>query len=210
MKAIICGFVALVCCSLAFAKQFEIFDGQFYNGLHYPLVDIIEWGEQDKELPHLEFHLHSKGKLIDVSVVPADKGGKPVFYIMYDLKFRNERICRHVLAPAQFKEGTKVYAYRDNSDPDYDNIYFYSFPWVKGKGKNVVDYAMPTYERCTDEQASNLPEGKGAAPLATPTATPAKPTDAAKPRGPASEGPPPREGGGVPIDYDNTAVPFSF
>ncbi len=209
MKTLLYSVLAFTIGTSALAKEFERFDGQFYNGQHYPLVDNIEWGEQDKELPHMEFHIHSKGKQVDVAVVPGDKGGKPVFYIMYDLKFRNERICRHILAPAQFKEGTKVYAYRDNSDPDYDNIYFYSFPWVKGKGKNVADYTMPNYERCTDEHASNMPEGKGTAPLATPApAAPAALPE--KPRAPASEGLPPREGGGVPIDYDNTAVPFSF
>ena len=82
--------------TLAFAgKQFEIFDGQIYNGKVYPLVDIIEWGEADGELPHLEFHLHSKNNPMDISVVPGDKNGKPVLWVMYDLKFRSERICRH-------------------------------------------------------------------------------------------------------------------
>ena len=221
MKILPYCFAALLAfSSSAFAKQFEIFDGQIYNGLYYPMVDIIEWGEQDHELPHIEFHVHSKDKPVDVSVVSGEKGGRPVLWIMYDLKYRNEHICRHVLAPAHFKEGQKLFLYRDNSDADYDNIYIYSQAWTK-KGKvKANDYTMPNYERCTDEQASNMPEGQGAAPLAmptpatAPTAAPAMPTGSvALPRGPASispTAPPPREGNGLKIDYDNTAVPFSF
>src|SRR5262245_6388041 len=117
----------------AHAKDFETFDGQYYNGQFYPLIDIIEWGEADKELPHLEFHVHQKDKPIDLAVVSGEKGGKPVLWIMYDLAYRGEHVCRHVLAPAQFKEGQKLYLYRDNTDGDYDNIFVYSEP-MKQKG----------------------------------------------------------------------------
>ncbi len=180
------------------AKQFEIFDGQFYNGLYYPMVDIIEWGEANGELPHIEFHIHSKDKPIDVSVVPGDKNGKPVLWVMYDLKFRGERICRHVLAPSHFKEGMKLYTYRDNSDSDYDNIYISSEP-MKETGV-IKTYAMPTYEPCTDELASNKPDNSR------------KPSSQAAPNvsSPAAPSAPGKDGKNIGVDYENNAVPFSF
>ena len=142
----------------SFAKDFEVFDGQYYNGLFYPLIDNIEWGEQDNELPHMEFHIHQKDKAVGVSVVSGIKGGKPVLWIMYDLAYRGERVCRRVLAPRQFKEGQKLYTYRDNSDPDYDNVFIYSQPWVQKGSKKIPEYTMPAYERCTGENADNMPE----------------------------------------------------
>lgn len=206
-------------------NEFERFDGQFYNNKFYPMVDIIEWGEQDKELPHIELHFHSKEKPMDIAVVPGEKGGRPVLWMMYDLKFRGgEKICRHVLAPAHFRKGMKLYTYRDNSDPDYDNIYVYSEPQKKLKGANkqpVPEYQMPDYQRCIDENASNMPYEPGekvadapapGAPSAAPGAD--KPVNEPKlvtpvkvEREPANAKPRP---GNLPVDYDNTAVPFSF
>src|SRR4051812_13396559 len=122
MKTILVASIALLFSLQAHAsKEFEIFDGHYYNGQFYPLIDNIEWGEADHELPHMEFHIHQKDKAVGVAVVSGTKGGRPVFWIMYDLSYRGEHICRRVLAPAQFKEGQKIYAYRDNSDADYDN-----------------------------------------------------------------------------------------
>jgi hypothetical protein len=181
-----------------FAKQFEIFDGQFYNGLYYPMVDIIEWGEANGEWPHLEFHIHSKDKPIDVSVVPGDKDGKPVLWIMYDLKFRNERICRHVLAPLHFKEGMKLYTYRDNTDGDYDNIYISSEPMKETSA--IKAYTMPAYEACTDELASNKPDSAR------------KPSSVEKlqPQSSAPANSEKKDGKNIGVDYENNAVPFSF
>ena len=191
------------------AKEFEVFDGRYYNGLFYPLIDNIEWGEQDNEAPHMEFHIHQKDKPVGVSVVSGEKGGKPVLWIMYDLAYRGERVCRHVLAPRQFKEGQKLYLYRDDSDPDYDNVYIYGEPW-RQKGKKIIhEYTMPGYERCSDENASNMPETKSK----TATASPAGPSGVMAPRMPASAPTaPPAQARpkGVPVDYDNAAVPFSF
>jgi hypothetical protein len=182
----------------ALAKQFEIFDGQFYNGLYYPMVDVIEWGEANGELPHIEFHIHSKDKPIDLSVVPGDKNGKPVLWIMYDLKFRNERICRHVLAPFHFKEGMKLYTYRDNTDGDYDNIYISSEPMKETSA--IKAYTMPTYEACTDELASNKPDAAR------------KPSSVEKvqPQGAAPTTGEKKDGKNIGVDYENNAVPFSF
>lgn len=182
------------------AKTFEIFDGQIYNGLFYPLVDIIEWGEADGELPHIEFHIHQKDKQIELTAIPGEKNGKKVLWIVYDLRFRNERICRHVLAPFHFKEGMKVYAYKDSSDPDYQNFHISSFPVKK---KNLVEYAMPDYAPCTDEFASNKPDTS--APAAR-TASPGAPQGAAPVAGVAEKKDPKNIG----VDYDNAAVPFSF
>jgi len=178
---------------VSFAKVFEIFDGRSYNGLFYPLIDIIEWGEADGKLPWIEFHLHSKDKRIEVSAVAGDKNGKPVLWIMYDLTFRGERVCRHVLAPAHFKEGMILFAYRDPSDPDYDNIYVSSEPMT---GKKLIPYQMPAYERCQDENASNMPEKAERVPASV-TAIVSAPAER-------------KEGKGVGLDYDNHAVPFSF
>lgn len=169
------------------------------------MIDIIEWGEANGELPHLEFHIHSKDKPIDLSVVAGDKNGKPVLWIMYDLKFRGERICRHVLAPSHFREGMKLYTYRDNTDGDYDNVYVSSEP-MKETDK-IKAYTMPTYERCTDELASNKPE-EG----------PRKPSSQGSSNATKVEGNAPSSNSGgeekekknIGVDYDNNAVPFSF
>lgn len=192
----------------SFAKQFEIFDGQMYNGLFYPLVDIIEWGEQNGEFPHMEFHIHSD-KQIELSAIPGEKNGKPVLWLMYDLRFRGERICRHVIAPAHFKEGMKVYSYKDSTDPDYMNIYVSSEP---RREKNLVPYSMPNYEPCSDEMASNKPEpgtssSRGTASSNTPPVI-FTPRIAPDSNTGSSEGK--KEGKGIGVDYDNSAVPFSF
>lgn len=178
-------------------KDFEIFDGRFYNQLYYPKVDNIEWGEQDGEPPHMEFHVHQKDKPMDIIVVPGLKGATPVFWVVYDLKYRNERVCRHIVAPSQFKEGTKVYAYKDTSDADYDNYLFYSFPV---KAKNLVEYKMGEYQPCIDENASNRPDPAGARNIAS---EPGK-DGAVSP--PSAKKDPKNIG----VDYDNSAVPFSF
>lgn len=200
---------ALAVAPPAQAKQFEIFDGQFYNGKYYPLVDMIEWGEQQGELPHMEFHVHMKDKPIEIAAVPGEKNGKPVLWLMFDLKFRGERICRHVLAPRHFKPEMPLFAYVDRSDADYENIYVSSEP---RNDKKLQPYAMPAYERCQDENASNMPLGQGPGER-----MPASiPTDAASPAAtlPAGASPPvaPVKGDGknIGVDYDNHAVPFSF
>jgi len=193
-------FLLLLTAAPAQGKQFEIFDGRFYNGRYYPLIDIIEWGEASGDLPHLEFHIHSKDKRIELSAVAGDKNGKPVLWLMYDLRFRGERICRHVLAPAHFKEGMSLYAYRDLTDPDYDNIYVSSQPM---SGKKLVPYEMANYEPCLDEQASNKPDVAPRVPAAAPA--PAAPLPS-QPSQPAEK----KDGKGVGFDYENHAVPFSF
>ncbi|MCO5143303.1 MAG: hypothetical protein M9962_09465 [Oligoflexia bacterium] len=189
------------------AKEFEIFDGRMYNNKFYPLVDIIEWGEQNGEKPHIEFHVHMKDKPVGISVVPGDKSGKPVLWIMYDLSFRGEKVCRHVLAPAHFKEGMKLYTYRDDSDSDYDNIFISSEPM---KGKYLKDYTMPNYQACDDEFASNYPGAdspvKQERKLSAESSA-QKASDAAVVVPGANKPPEPKN---IGSDYENQAVPFSF
>jgi hypothetical protein len=181
----------------AHAKQFEVFDGQFYNNQYYPLIDMIEWGEQRGELPHMEFHVHSKEKRLEISAVAGEKNGRPVLWLNIEMPYRNERICRHVLAPAHFRKGMILTAYRDDKDPDYDNIWVSSEP-VKG----LTPYAMPAYQRCNDDNASNMPEEISDRKVASeqPAAAPAE-------RAPAAAK---KDGKGLDIDYENHAVPFSF
>jgi hypothetical protein len=208
MKQIFSALMLLLLANSAQAKQFEIFDNQFYNGKHYPIIDIIEWGEQDGGLAHLEFHVHSKTRPIEVSAVPGEKGGKPVLWIMYDLTFRNERICRHVLAPSHFKEGMKLYTYKDSSDSDYENIYVSSKPM---QGKKLVEYKMPGYQPCTDEFASNWPGASGGA-HAEAQRLPASgnmPQPVGETTQPATDSGK-KQGKDVGVDYENNAVPFSF
>ncbi|MGZ3654062.1 MAG: hypothetical protein ACXVB9_10960 [Bdellovibrionota bacterium] len=205
MKTLLILALSLVSLPAVAAKDFEVFDGQYYNGQFYPLIDNIEWGEADHELPHMEFHIHQKDKPVGVSVVSGTKGGKPVLWIMYDLAYRAERVCRRVLAPAQFKENQKLFLYRDDSDPDYDNVYIYSEAWKQKGKKTVPEYTMPAYERCSDENADNMP-------MPADSKAPAVPGAPAVMKGPspASVAPPAGKAKGLPVDYDNTAVPFSF
>ena len=191
-------FSLLALSGTAHAKQFEVFDGQFYNGLYYPLVDIIEWGEQHGEKPHMEFHVHSKEKPVEVTAVAGEKNGKPVLWLNFGLTHRGERVCRHVLAPAHFRKGMKLYAYRDNKDADYDNIYVSSEPM-----KNLPEYTMPEYQRCTDENASNMPE-EFAAERKVASEQPASAVPA------PTVNPEKKDPKQIGVDYDNHAVPFSF
>lgn len=222
----ICLFY-LITASVLHAREFETFDGRYYNGLYYPRVDIVEWGEQYGELPHMEFHLYSKGKPIEMSIVPGMKGGTPVLWLVYDLTFRGEKICRHVVAPKHFKEGMALYLYRDNSsDSDFDYIYVSS---EKMKGKNFVDYKMEPYVPCIDEFASNMP-GASPAPSTNPapnvSTPPSRMPASAEPNSNAKKTTPPttergisgqenagsakKDGKNIGVDYENHAMPFSF
>ncbi len=194
---------ALLVATVAEAKQYETFDGQIYNGLYYQRIDIIEWGEQNGELPHMEFHIYSKDKPIEVTAVPGNSSGKPVLWLSYDLKFRGERICRKVVAPAHFREGDKLYAYKDSSFLEYDNIFFST---QQLKGKTMVPYEQEPYQSCSDEMASNMP---GTEPAAS---APARvPANASAPTpNPVTAAPAAAKPKGVGVDYDNSAVPFSF
>ncbi len=66
--------------------------------------------------------------------------------------------------------------------------------------KNLVEYKMPDYAPCSDEHASNKPEAAPRAPASVPEVTE---TVAA----PAAEKPANKN---IGVDYDNSAVQFSF
>jgi hypothetical protein len=188
-------FFATVTISLA--KQFEIFDGRLYNGLYYPRIDIIEWGTP----AHLEFHIYQKDKQIDMAAVPGDKNGKPVLWLNYYLDYRNENICRHVIAPEQFKEGDTIYAYKDITPTDFDIIYVSTHPLTfadSGPKAIVPNYTLKPYFPCNDEMASNKPDA---------TRMPASETKSAEVKAAPAEK---KEGKSVGVDYENAAVPFSF
>ena len=193
-------FTAIV--STALTKEFEIFDGRFYNNLYYPRIDMIEWS-YDGAPPHMEFHIYSKQNRLELTAVPGDKNGKPVLWLMIDLPFRNERVCRHVLAPMHFKEGDKIYAYRDDSFGEYDNIFVSTHPMA---GKRLVEYKMQDYAPCEDEMASNKPNSGGRLPASSPQS--AKPTSSETPV--AVPGNTKKDPKNIGVDYDNAAVPFSF
>lgn len=188
------------------AKDFPIFDAQYYNGQLYPRIDIIEWGEPY----HLEFHIYSKDKPIDLSTVVGEKGAHTVVWLNYDLKFRGEHVCRHAPAPPQFKKGDKVYSYRDNSNPEYDNIYVTTEPMKTSK--SIVAFDMQPYYICpNDETASNMPDGPlppGAAPERALASTEKPTAEGAK--APTTTEQPKRESKGLNVDYDSGAMPFSF
>ncbi|MGZ3694879.1 MAG: hypothetical protein ACXWQO_11930 [Bdellovibrionota bacterium] len=177
------------------AKTFEVFDGQIYNGLYYPMVDIVEWSDSG-EPDHMEFHIHQKDKQIELTAIPGERNGKKILWLVYDMRFRGERVCRSVLAPPHFREGIKTYTYKDTSDPDYDNFFVSSFPM---KAKNLVEYKMPDYSPCTDEFADNRPD-------------PASRNIASEPVKPGTPGavPEKKDPKNIGVDYDNSAVPFSF
>ncbi len=194
-------FLALFAWSfVGHAKDFEIFDGRFYNGQFYPRVDAIEWGET----PHMEFHIYSKDKPVDITAVPGEKNGKPVLWMVYDLKSRGERVCRHIIAPAQFKKGDKVYSYKDSSNAEYDNYYVSTHPLTD---KGLVPYTMAPYAPCSDEMASNMPGTTPAPAAGEQQRVPASvtPSEAVAPAATAA-----KEGKNIPVDYENRAVPFSF
>ena len=194
-------FVATV--TLSFAKQFETFDGRMYNGLYYPRIDIIEWGTP----PHLEFHIYSKDKPIDLAAISGEKNGRPVLWLNYNLTFRNENICRHVIAPAQFGDGDKLYTYKDISPRDFDIIYVSTHPMAADA--KLMNYTLKPYDICNDEMASNKPDFNSTTRMPASDAPKAEATTTPTPvAAPAKDEK--TDGKDIGVDYENAAVPFSF
>lgn len=196
---------------LAGQKVFPVFDGQYYNGLYYPRLDIIEWGNPAKT--HLEFHFYSKNDPVDIAAEIGMKSGKPVLWLNYHFKNRGENVCRHAPAPAHFREGDPIYAYVDRSDRDYDNIYISNAPLAEAK---AATYNILPYSICTDDEfASNKPDasaslakgGKNTQPARSIASDGLERDDSlGQAVAPAAKNPTP----GKLIDYENSAVPFSF
>jgi hypothetical protein len=123
MRYLIYAFIALVLqftsiVNQVSAEQFPIFDGQYYNGLYYPNLDILEWGEPE----HLEFQIYEKNFPIEISGKLVEDDGKKIFLFAIDLPLRGERACRRVLAPASFEINQPVYFYLDKSDKEMNNF----------------------------------------------------------------------------------------
>lgn len=192
-------FVGFLFTANAQAKDFPIFDGQYYNGLYYPRIDVVEWGDAAKT--HLEFHIYSKNEPVDVAAEVGMKNGKPVVWLNYHLKSRGENVCRVAVAPPHFREGDKLFAYQDLSDTDYNNIYFSKYPIKDAK---LRAYTIPAYTTCDDEFAVNKegPDSKKGSERKIASQPPAQ--------GKTEESVPAAKKPGGLVDYDNAAVPFSF
>jgi hypothetical protein len=196
------------------AKDFPILDGRTYNGQYYPMVDIIEWTQDvtdrapasgsAKPEPHMEFHIHkSAADPVELSAVAGNKGGKAVLWLTFHFPARGEKLCRHVLAPFHFKEGDKLVAYKDMRIPDYTNIYVSNYPLVTDA--HMQPYNLLPYERCADPEInSNMPMPGAIAE------TPSNPSSNRSPASTVSAPIPPVNPKGLGIDYENSAVPFSF
>lgn len=128
------------------AEDFEIFDGRVYNGKFYPRIDVIEWGEPS----HMEFHIFSKGKPVDLSFELETKTGRKVMLVNYYMVDRNEHLCRRVLAPGHF--GQSFYVYRDNSDAEFDNVIVSAEKLPEKKGQSLVN--PKKYLSCGEESPS--------------------------------------------------------
>lgn len=218
----------------ALAKDYPIFDGQKYNGVYYPRIDIIEWGKP----PHLEFHVYSKGEPVDIEAKACQRGGKRVLVVNYFFSKRKEKVCRSVIAPENFSSDQKLYFYKDSTDNEYDNIYVSVNP--QKTSKNIQSYANKNYstDGCdTDDLAQTRCEGDPApAPAAEPKpgSKTADDSSGGEGRGVASTNgqPAPRvltdsnEGSPITnhvkpsaptpekkhelIDYENNAMPYNF
>ena len=184
------------------AKQYPIFDGQFYNGVYYPRVDIIEWGNP----PHLEFHIYSKKEEVIIEAKAIDWDGRRVLLVNYTFPGRKEKLCRSVLAPANFLPDGKLYLYKDSTDVDYDNIYVSIVPMKITK--KLDSYASDNFSKCL-EPKKEAPKKRA---VASAPATLTNKHEGSSLAGPASnrKKTKPKDPKGELIDYENNAIPFNF
>lgn len=162
------------------ADSFEIFDGQVYNGKYYPRIDIIEWNDNPGDPSHMEFHIYSKGKPIDLSFLLEQKDRKKVMLVNYFIKERGEHLYRRVLAPGHFTDGFNVY--RDNTDPDFDNILVSMEKMPAKPGRTLIENNK--YASCEEPKVDSvrLPANQDAASAQpTPVAKPGQPNDQVRP-----------------------------
>ncbi|MCB0341508.1 MAG: hypothetical protein H6626_03475 [Pseudobdellovibrionaceae bacterium] len=134
--------------SISGSEEYQIFDGRFYNGLFYPRIDIIEWGEPI----HLQFQIYDKVHQIDISGQAIDHAGRTIFEVAFDFTFRGERLCRRVLAPPTFRPNEKLYFYVEKDAKDINNILVSAQP-IKDK----VPYQPKPFSKCI-EIAAQTPE----------------------------------------------------
>ena len=181
------------------ARDFEIFDGRVYNGKYYPRVDIIEWGTPS----HMEFHIYSKSKPVDLTFELERTKGKVVMLVRYHMKDRGEFLCRRVLAPGHFLPGLKIY--KDQSDKDFDN-YIVSMEDMEPQPGLVRIDKPANYAACEDDSVKDrMPASEGnssEAPGAPQAAVPAAPPQSPPER--AAKAANPHEDGGGPFQVVNT------
>ena len=210
------------------AKEYPIFDGQKYNGLFYPRVDIIEWTHKG-QAPHLEFHIYSKEEPIEIEAKPILRGGNRVLLVNYFFGKRKEKVCRSVIAPASFGPDTKLYFYKDKSDGEYDNIYVSVNP--KPTTNNIETYPAKSFDESGCEEATADSGNKSGASSQSGTGANSAGRDVASSGGNKAPGTltdtqegfvTPHTSGGVGgtkpadekkhelIDYDNNAMPYNF
>lgn len=197
-------FLVFVFPQLSEAKQYPIFDGQYYNNLYYPRVDIIEWGNP----PHLEFHIYSKDEPIEISAQPIQHKGKRVLQVNYFFTKRQEKLCRRVLAPANFSPDSTLYFYKDGSDKEYDNIYVSVIPMKPSQ--NLVNYPTKGYSDCEETTPSESNRGVASQPPTPATSVLVEQNEGSimhKRQQPAAGSQPPKQ---ELIDYENNAMPFNF
>jgi hypothetical protein len=201
------------------AKQYPIFDGQVYNGLYYPRIDIIEWTHKG-QAPHLEFHIYNKDEPIEIEAKTVMRGGNRILLVNYYFTKRQEKVCRSVVEPSSFGPDQPLYFYKDSSDAEYNNIYVAISP--KPATKNMATYAKREYsvEGCDEADAKQVMSGQDSPPTINQTNASAE-TQSGQ-RAPATlvdkkESPTALKPAATKaekkhelIDYENNALPYNF
>ncbi len=151
------------------AADFEIFDGQTYNGKYYPRIDVIEWSDAPGQPTYMDFHIYSKAKPVELSLQIEATTKKKVMLVNYLLTDRDEHQCRRVLAPSHFGEG--FFVYKDSSDADYDSV-IVSMQKMPDKKGRVLVTTPPAYLACAVPEAERLPAASDTGQVKGAPATP--------------------------------------
>ena len=130
------------------AKDYEIFDGRVYNNKYYPRIDVVTWNEKKGDPYTQQYHVYWKGHPVEMSFKLDETGTEKIMLVRYNLKERNEIICRRVPAPGNFGQGFKIY--KDTSDKDMDNTILSMNELPKKEGLTLI--TPPAYEPCPEEK----------------------------------------------------------
>ncbi len=185
------------------SEQYPVLNGHIYNGKYYPRVDIIEWGTP----PHLEFHVYSKEEPIEISAKTTMHNGRRVLLVSYHFTLRKEKLCRRVLAPANFTPEASLYFYKDTTDEEYDNIFISVGPMKSSK--TLDNYLNRPYKRCLPAVPKKKIQERKVASSPAPSAPASAPAtlnpNLANP-GALTTPAPTHE----LIEYENHALPFNY
>ena len=183
--------------SVLHAADFEIFDGQTYNGKFYPRIDVIEWSDAPGQPTYMDFHIYSKAKPIDLSFQIEATTKKKVMLVNYFIAARDAHQCRRVLAPGHFAEG--YFVYKDSSDADYDSVIVSMQKMPDKKGRVLVSNP-PKYLACAVPDAErSVANAPSADPAQGAQVKGAPPNDQVKSKGDKSAIKP--KGAAVPFDF---------